>query len=237
MTAEELAVPLSRRERFRRQTCEEIKDAARQQIADAGGAGSLSLNALAKTVGMAGPSLYRYYDSRDDLLTALLVDAFSDLADTGDRAVASTTDPTEQFRAYATTYRRWALTYPELYELLFGTPVPGYVAPMSVTGPAAARPLQTLTAILGAVRSRTLDTPGVGAVPDIRPTQRWVTLLDETPGADVAGFATAVRTWTRLHGAISLELRGHTPHVVADPEAYFAAEVEDLLHDACRQSS
>jgi len=226
-TSDAPAVPLSRRERYRQQTCSEIKDAARRQIADSGGAGSLSLNALAKSLGMAGPSLYRYFESRDALLTALLVDAYSDLAATADAAIAVGAPAAEQFRAYAAAYRRWALDHPELYELLFGTPAPGYAAPPSATGPAAARSLQALVALLGRVRSDAgTATP---APPGLRPTDRWSALLAEVPDADPVAFVTAVRAWTRLHGAISLELRGHTPHVLADPDALYAAEVEDLL--------
>ncbi len=74
-------VPGTRRERLREQTRQEIKDAALRQITEAGGAGELSLNALAKSLGMAGPSLYRYFASRDALLTELVVDAFTAMAE------------------------------------------------------------------------------------------------------------------------------------------------------------
>lgn len=233
MTAAD-AVPLTRRERYRQQTHAEIKDAARTQIAEAGGAGSLSLNALAKSLGMAGPSLYRYFDSRDALLTALLVDAFADLAESADRAVPAGAAPDEQLRAHVGAYRRWALDHPELYELLFGTPVPGYAAPMDATGPAAARPLQTLAGIFGRLRGEraagVMDDPG----DLLTPSDRWADLLDEVPGADRAAFTAAVCAWTRLHGAISLELRGHTQHVVADADALYAREVDDLVRSARR---
>lgn len=221
------AAPPNRRERYRRQTRSEIKDAARGQIAAAGGAGSLSLNALARSLGMAGPSLYRYFDSRDALLTELLVDAFADLADTVERAVAGARTPVEQFRAYGAAYRRWVLENPELYELLFGTPVPGYAAPLPDTGPAAARALQALITAVGRIRAEAGAPEPPAAALD--PADRWADLLAGPPGVDRAAFGFAVRAWTRLHGAMSLEVHGHTPQVVADPAALYAAEVDDLV--------
>ncbi len=224
--------PLSRRERYRAQTCAEIKEEARRQIAEAGGAGSLSLNALARSLGMAGPSLYRYFASRDALLTELLVDAFTEQSIAIEGAVGEHTSPEQQLRAYAAAYREWALTHPGLYELLYGTPVPGFVASLEDTGSAAAHALAALAGVIGRLRSESgASAPAPAA---LRPNVRWSALLAEVPHADRTAFVLAVRAWTRLHGILSLEMHAHTTQILDDPEALYAAEVDDVIAAAQR---
>src|SRR5688572_16275964 len=77
----------SRRDRYRAQTREEAKTVALSQLAASGPTG-ISVNAIAKAMGMTGPALYRYFASRDDLLTELIIDAYGDLAAALHRAIA-----------------------------------------------------------------------------------------------------------------------------------------------------
>src|SRR3954468_19333317 len=116
------------RERYRAQVRTEIKDRAWEQIATAG-ASALSLNAIAKQLGMSGPALYRYYAGRDELITELVRDAYRSLADTFH--AASATGPGVTALAHA--LRAWALEDPHRYFLVYGTPVPGYHAPDDIT--------------------------------------------------------------------------------------------------------
>ncbi|MBL1078584.1 TetR/AcrR family transcriptional regulator [Nocardia sp. 2] len=118
----------SPRERYRAQMRAEIKQCAWEQIA-AAGASALSLNAIAKQVGVSGPALYRYYASRDELITELIRDAYRSLADTFRRARDSGADLAE----LAAALRDWALSDPQRYFLVYGTPVPGYHAPADTT--------------------------------------------------------------------------------------------------------
>src|SRR3954454_5777737 len=67
--------PRTARERVRLELTKEIKDIARRQLAIDGSAG-LSLRAVAREVGMVSSAVYRYFPSRDDLLTALIIDAY-----------------------------------------------------------------------------------------------------------------------------------------------------------------
>lgn len=62
------------RARYRAQIREEIKQQALRQLAESGPAG-ISVNAIGKELGVSGPALYRYFSSRDDLLTELVIDA------------------------------------------------------------------------------------------------------------------------------------------------------------------
>lgn len=207
----------TRRERFRALTLKEIKDAARGQMEHGGGAGTLSLKALATELGMAGPSLYRYVASRDELLTELLVEAYTELADTLEAAVSDRDlAPAEQLREYARAYRRWGLARPAMYELVFGTPVPGYAAPEGSTRPAARRALVALIVVLAELRDPTADRAA------LRRHAETVAPTDQDAGA----LLLAVQTWSRLHGVLSLELRGHLAHLVGSPDELYESEID-----------
>ena len=114
------------RERYRAQVRAEIKQHAWQQIADAG-VPALSLNAIAKQMGLSGPALYRYFAGRDELITELIRDAYRSLADTV--GAATPADLVE----LAGVIRAWASADPQRYFLIYGTPVPGYHAPRDIT--------------------------------------------------------------------------------------------------------
>ncbi len=208
----------TRRERFRQQTLREIKDAAREQIEGSGGAGALSLKAVAHDMGMAGPSLYRYVASRDELLTDVLVEAFTELVVALEHA-AGGVSPADRLRSFGRAYRRWALDRPAMYELLFGTPVAGYVAPREATTPLARRALACLITVLAELRHGSDDD---GA-------QRSRAEVVEEEDEDSGPFVLAVQTWARLHGLLSLELRGHLPQLVASPAELYEAEIDLAL--------
>ncbi|PRH76978.1 hypothetical protein C6N75_22710, partial [Streptomyces solincola] len=116
------------RERYRAQVRAEIKDRAWEQIATAG-ASALSLNAVAKSMGLSGPALYRYFAGRDELITELVRDAYRSLADALHAVAAEGTD----LAGLARALREWALADPHRYFLVWGTPIPGYQAPEDTT--------------------------------------------------------------------------------------------------------
>src|SRR5215470_5393041 len=117
------------RGRYRAQVRQEVKEAALRQLAEAG-PGALSISAIGKQLGVSGPALYRYFASRDDLLTELVIDAYHDLANalTAATSHVPSDNPRGRFEALARAYRRWALAEPHRYRLLFGPPLPGYEA-------------------------------------------------------------------------------------------------------------
>ncbi|MGW2742202.1 TetR/AcrR family transcriptional regulator [Streptomyces sp. NPDC001450] len=206
----------SPRERYRSQVRAEIKARAWEQIATAGASG-LSLNAIAKELGMSGPALYRYFGGRDDLITELVRDAYRSLADTF-RAAAGTGSG---LPGLARALRRWALEDPQRYFLVYGTPVPGYQAPDDTT--AIAR--EIMAALLDACAA---EEPGT-ASPDVLEThladhRQWAGDHPAPPHV----LRRALAFWTRLHGMLSLELAGHFTGMGFDPELLFTAEVEGL---------
>jgi AcrR family transcriptional regulator len=126
------------RERARAEITSEILDAGRRHLATEGASG-LSLRAIARELGMASSAVYRYVASRDELLTRLIMDAYNSLgAATEEReAAVDRVDLRGRWAAACFAVRDWAFANPNEYALVYGSPVPGYVAPPDTVGPAA----------------------------------------------------------------------------------------------------
>lgn len=215
------------RERYRTQVRAEVKERAWEQIASAG-ASALSLNAIAKQMGMSGPALYRYFAGRDELITELIRDAYRSLADTFAAAAASAADPRAVLASLARSLRAWALADPHRYFLIYGTPVPGYHAPDDITGIAR----EIMTSLLDAVvalpptaLATPIATPFAVHLETHRP---WA----EGHPAPASALHRALTFWTRLHGVLSLELAGHFTGMGFDPGLLYAAELDALLTPA-----
>ncbi|MFI6869465.1 TetR/AcrR family transcriptional regulator [Nocardia sp. NPDC050406] len=202
------------RERYRAQVREEIKQHAWEQIATAG-VSALSLNAIAKRVGMSGPALYWYFANRDELITELIRDAYHSLADTLRERSRAGAD----VAALATTVREWALSDPQRYFLIYGTPVPGYHAPDDTTAISS----EIMTVLIEAF----------AAQPPGEPTPFDAHLENHRDWADghavpAVTLHRALSFWTRVHGVISLELAGHFAGMGFDPALLFAEELNTL---------
>ena len=122
------------RERARAELMREIKREAAKQLADAGAA-QLSLRSVSRALGMASSAVYRYFPSRDELLTALITDAYNALGDAAERADRPEEAPRERWTLVCAAVREWAVAHPHEYALLYGTPVPGYRAPAETVDP------------------------------------------------------------------------------------------------------
>jgi AcrR family transcriptional regulator len=133
------ALATGRRERLRNEAVQQIKAAGMEQLRSEGAAG-LSLRAVARAVGMSSPGLYRYYASRDELLTALITDVFHDLAESLERARdAAGPGLADRMRAACLAYYDWADDHRAEFSLVFGAPVPSYSAPPDGSTTAAAQ--------------------------------------------------------------------------------------------------
>ncbi|GAA2095520.1 TetR/AcrR family transcriptional regulator [Streptomyces albiaxialis] len=218
----------SPRERYRAQVRTEIKERAWEQIATAG-ASALSLNAIAKKMGLSGPALYRYYSGRDELITELVRDAYRSLADT----LRTAADEGAGLAGLGHALRAWALEDPQRYLLLFGTPVPGYHAPAEVTGIAS----EVMEVLLDASADLTADGTATPSTPSTPSTPFDAYLADHRDWAEAhpappAALRLALTFWTRLHGVVSLEVAGHFATMGFDPAELFSAELEALLPPA-----
>jgi AcrR family transcriptional regulator len=223
---------LSRRERIHEATREEIKTIAWDQIAEHGAA-TLSLRAIAREMGMTAPGLYRYYKDRDALVTALIVDAYTLLGDSQIASIAGVpfSDHARRLRATGLAYRQWALTYPQRYLLIFGTPLPGYHAPVELTQPVAARSLNTLISVLDAAWKdgvlRKEKPPELSA--NLRGQIReWANLQ---PVEDEYILYLTLVIWSRVHGLVMLEISPQYPPSLAETAEIFNREIEMILKE------
>jgi AcrR family transcriptional regulator len=210
-----------RREQYREQTREEIKAAARAQM-ESGGWPAVSLNAIAKTMGVAVSGLYRYFENRDALLTALILDAYNAHGEAIEQAEAAhrpRSDYAGRMLAAVLAYRTWALEHRSEFGLIYGTPVPGYHAPAELTVPAASRPMRVVLGVL-------MDAMTAGARPPVAQDD-LPPVMDMGVPPDAAQWG--VRGWTRIHGFVSLDAFGHLDNVVPDRDAFYEAECRALL--------
>ncbi|XMN05304.1 TetR/AcrR family transcriptional regulator [Streptomyces griseobrunneus] len=242
------------RARYREQTRAEIKDLALRQLAEGGGT-ALALTRIAKEMGLSGPALYRYFAGRDDLLDALIRDAYDDAAAAMARAAARSAKGSQGVRAQlhhlAEAYRAWAVAEPHRYLLLQGTPAPGYVAPPDT--------LERARAVLGPFLPLfATGNPGPAVAATVNEMTAWLTaeesvrawvaryapeaaeVTEATEGTETGGAATAaaahalagaVLAWAQLHGSVSLEVAGQFAGMAHRGGTLLGAQME-LLADA-----
>jgi len=210
------SIPATARARARAEISAEIKASARRQVAGAGASG-LSLRAVSRDLGMASSALYRYFPSRDALLTALIVDAFDAIGEAAEIADAGTSgeDPADRWRNVAGAVRRWALEHPHEYALIYGSPVPGYVAPAHTSVPAT-RITNVFIGILASSASSRVNVRLPEPPPSVAADMQAI-----APDMPPAMMALGMNVWAQLFGLISLELFGHFETVIADREAFF----------------
>jgi AcrR family transcriptional regulator len=206
-----------------------------------GGAPALSLRSIARDLGMAPSALYRYFDGRDALLSALILAAYEALAteaeraadeaadEAADDAAGGSVDDAERWQAVPRALRRWAVEQPHQWGLIFGTPVPGYHAPVDTIEPyarVAAALVRPLDEAKAAGRLRTEPHPRPVS-DELRAAVAPVSdgLLPEMP---IEKVVRVIEAWTTIVGAISLEVFGHWRNTVMDPGLLFEATVRDL---------
>ena len=218
---------LTARERIRAELTAEITDAARRQLGEVGAA-ALSLRAVARELGMASSAVYRYFPSRDDLLTRLIIDGYDDLGAAAEAADAPDAPPRERWLAVCRAVRGWARAHPHEYALLYGSPVPGYEAPAD-TVPAASRVGIVLGRILGdAARAGTLPDAAGERDPGLVSDAAVAVLGGDHPSIDESVRVRALLAWSALYGTISFELFGHFVGSVEDADRYFDRAMGDL---------
>jgi len=201
----------------------EIKDEARRQLA-AEGAPALSLRAVARELGMVSSALYRYFASRDELVTSLIIDAYDAIgaaAEEADRRCRPE-DYAGRWLAIGRAVRGWALDHPHEYALLYGSPVPGYRAPSETIAPASRITLALAGVVASAQRSGRIaelaDEPSLSS----RLRREAARIAAEAmPGVPPHIVVRALMAWTQLFGIVSFELFGHLVGVVEDTDGFF----------------
>jgi AcrR family transcriptional regulator len=221
------------RARVRAELVQEIKEEARRQVAEAG-ASSLSLRAVARELGMVSSGIYRYFSSRDQLLTALMIDAYDAIGAATESAdgACERSDFAGRWRAACHAVRNWAREHPHEYALVYGSPIPGYVAPEDTVGPASRVTLVIAGVVRDAAAAGLLGDPFVAelAPPLSKAAATEAARLEQValPGVPDDAVVRALVAWTQLFGLVSFELFGHFVGVVQDADGLFDQAVTDM---------
>lgn len=213
------AAPRTARERGRTELTATILEIARRHLSEQGAA-AISLRAIAREIGMASSAIYRYFPSRDDLFTALVIEAYDAIGNAAEAAEQGTAGaaPERRWMALARAIRDWARANPHAYALIYGSPVPGYAAPEATVDHAARGPLALFRIVAAGVADGRIM---VGRAPrTTRAVKVDFAALRSTTGVDVpdAVLARAFQVWFALFGHISWELFGHLHGVITEGE-------------------
>jgi AcrR family transcriptional regulator len=219
-----MAIHVTARQRARAQIIDEILEQARRQLASHGAA-SLSLRSIARELGMVSSAIYRYFESRDALLTTLIIETYDALGDEAERAAADSAGDAdvERWVTTANAIRAWALAAPHEYMLVFGSPVPGYAAPDDTVAPGTRVTFALLSIVRDAAVAGRLTVHGDDVEPDALSHElaRLAQVVD-LPVPPAAMLAT-LAAWTQLFGLLGFEITNQTRGVVEDHGALFAA--------------
>jgi len=221
--------PQGVRARARAELLADVSRIARAHLAESGAA-DLSVRAIARELGLASSALYRYFPSRDALLTQLIIDAYNELGEAVESADAAIerNDLANRFRAICTGVRNWARANPHEYALIYGTPLLGYEAPDDTISAAlrvarvlivlaaqipesglALRSTEPLDATLRAQLADANEYAGVEADPDV--------------------LALGVQLWAQLFGFVSFELFGTFRNSFDSADALFDHQIETAI--------
>ena len=205
---------------------EAIKETAWKQIAEYG-ASALSLRAIARELKISAPAIYNYFPDRDALVTALIIDAYTSFGDwqLEARDSVSPGDLPGRLKAIGHAYRNWAHTYPQRYQLIFGTPIPGYEPPKEKTFPSSARSISALFSVVEEIRAA--GKLRVEAFPKVQKKyevyyDEWKKYVGEVHPDSL--FA-AMIIWSRVHGIVSLEIQGNLPPFGDKGDALYLLEL------------
>jgi AcrR family transcriptional regulator len=208
-----------------------IKAIARAQMS-AEGTAALSLRGIAREMNVTAPALYRYFPSRDDLITALIVEGFNALAHA--LAVADTKHDCERYRDRAEeifrAYRRFAHERPVDFQLIYGNPIPGYAAPKEITVPAVIGGFIAMSRVfVEAYNAGVLHPLPVERLsPSVVAGVQQVIDINQAP-TSVPVMYSVFAAWTKVHGVVMLELFHHLDQTVGDTGLFFENELSLLL--------
>ncbi|MFF0449933.1 TetR/AcrR family transcriptional regulator [Streptomyces sp. NPDC004609] len=229
---------LSLRERRRAVAVREIVSTAEVHITEHG-PHSLSLRAVARSLGMTVQALYHYFPSRDSLVTVLVTKAYDDLADAVQAAVDGTPDDPAVPRMVvaAEGYRRWAVTHPERFQLIYGVPLRNYAAPAGGSTTLALRRMSAIfqRELLGGFTTAQLDAADA---PALSPALREH--LERLPVSGFGalpppGVSLLLSAWGHMHGLVMLEVMGHTAFIGAHQGEIFSVSMRNMLEDIHRR--
>lgn len=208
---------------------EAIRQTAWKQITEQG-ASALNLRAIGRALKVTAPAIYNYFPRRDDLVTALIIEAYTSFGDwqIEAREAVPAADHAGRLKAIGVAYRRWAHTYPQRYQLIFGAPIPNYVRPLEKIFPSSTRAISALFGVVDETRvAGRLNTES------FQPMQKEYEVALEIWKAHVgevhpATHFVAMIIWARVHGLVSLEIQGNLPPFGETGDALYLVELDTL---------
>ena len=215
---------------------EVIKEAAWSQIAREGAA-ALSLRAIARDLNITAPAIYNYFPDRDALVTALIIDAFTSFGDWQLKArdTVPEDDLAGRMSAIGLAYRDWAHAFPQRYQLIFGTPIPGYEGPIEKIFPSSARSLSALVSVVEGLRLA--GKLNVDTFPKVKSDYKVSFEAWKTYGgnADILSLSVAMIIWARVHGIVSLEIQGNLPPFGPKGDALYRYELQSIYEQFIKE--
>lgn len=206
-----------------------IKEVAWKQIAESG-ASALSLRAIARELNITAPAIYNYFPDRDALVTALIIDAYTSFGDSQIEArdTIPGSDMAGRMKAIGMAYRIWAHTYPQRYQLIFGTPIPGYEGPLMEILPSAARSLSALVSVVEQLR--VTGKLNLTSFPEVKAEYKasFETWKQYGGDVDMLSMSVAMIIWARVHGIVSLEIANNLPPFGASGDELYLFELDSL---------
>jgi len=206
---------------------EAIKETAWKQIAEFG-APALSLRAIARELKITAPAIYNYFPDRDALVTALIIEAYTSFGDwqIEARDTVPAKDHLARLKAIGIAYRSWAHTYPQRYQLIFGTPIPSYVGPREKIFPSSARSISALFSVVEDIRAA--GNLKIDSFPDVKDEYKahyeaWQTYFNDV---HPHSMYVAMLIWARVHGIVSLEIQGNLPPYGKTGDSLYIFELE-----------
>ncbi|QSB05229.1 TetR/AcrR family transcriptional regulator [Natronoglycomyces albus] len=221
----------SARDEARARIMRAITDVARQHLSDVGPA-NLSLRAVARDLTMASSAVYRYFKNRDELLTALIVDAYNDLGEVAERTANSLPAdlrPRQRWIEVAMAVRAWAVEHPHEFGLIYGSPIPGYAGPDDTHTAASRMPLALVGVVRDAVNEQAFHPPSSeSGHPEIPGEVLAQEVREIVTGLDDDVIVQLVKAWAGLLGVVSFEIFGYLGRVITDPERYFRSTADQV---------
>lgn len=213
-----------------------IKETAWKQIAEYG-APALSLRAIARDLKITAPAIYNYFPDRDALVTALIIDAYKSFGDSqlAARDAIPAGKVVARLKAIGVAYRTWAHSYPQRYQLIFGTPIPGYEAPLMEVLPSAARSLSALVSVVEQLRLT--GKLAVRVFPQVKGEYKasFETWKKYGGDVDMLSMSVAMVIWSRVHGIVSLEIANNLPPFGAKGDELYLFELESIARQFIKE--
>jgi len=215
---------------------EAIKETAWRLIAEFG-APALSLRAIARALSITAPAIYNYFPDRDALVTALTIDAFTSFGDVQLKARDSFAPEQllERFRAIGLAYRTWALSHPQRYQLIFGTPIPGYEQQQKEIIPSATRSISALVSVIEDFRvAGRLKSENFPSIPPEYDAQ-FSAMNTCTSTYHSLSHGVALIVWSRVHGLVSLEIGGRLPPFGVSGDGLYHFELQSIAQQFIKE--